>query len=237
MTTKPLKTHLISSIALIVFCVATNGRAFCATSVSTDKCDEAGSLVLNLGSANHKKQEKAKESILVFASRSPGSRQCVIRAMLKIVNEVNATRGKGFLLAAKHPKRYAEWIQATDILGTMKATEALDALIASLDYNNGATDFGIGHFPATKAIVKFGDQVIPNLETALKEKPPSIRVMAAQALRAIGGEKARLILVKALENETDKYVADTIRDMLLSWHAATPEQHTIQSQQSAFRKH
>ncbi|MDX6443483.1 MAG: hypothetical protein QOH71_557 [Blastocatellia bacterium] len=32
-------------------------------------------------------------------------------------------------------------------------------------------------FPATKAIVKFGDQAIAKLEIALQEKPPGIRLM------------------------------------------------------------
>ena len=214
---KLFRLQLLWSITLIAFYAGTNELVLCATRLSADECPEVAPWIPKLRSADQRKRQRAKESILTFSSRSPNSRQCVIKPMQKIVDEIVASPDGGFLLAAKYPERYAEWIEATDILGTMKATEAMDSLIECLDYNNGTTDFGIGHFPATKAIVKFGDQAIPKLEGALQQKPPGIRVMAAQALHAIGGEKAKSILEETLKTEKDEGVATRIRNMLIGW--------------------
>lgn len=222
MITKLLRLQLMSFLALIAICAGANGRALCATSVRVDECREAASSITKLGSADQRKRERAKKSILLLASRSSSFSQCVIKKTLKIVTEVSTAPDRGVELFWKFPGRFQEWSEAADILGTLRALEAMDVLIDCLDCNDGRFGLGIGRFPATRAIVKFGDQAVPKLAAALQQKPPGIRVMAAQALRTIGGEKARLIVLQALKRETDKSVADTIRNLLLSWNASSP---------------
>lgn len=163
---------------------------------------------------------------MLISSRSENSRRCVIDKILSITALPLSFSDKGISLFLKAPELFVEWKKTTDILATVKATEAMDTLIDCLNCNDGRFGLGIGQFPATKAIVKFGDQAIPKLERALEEKPPEIRRMAVQALHAIGGEKARLILIERLKTETSKSVADTIRNLLLSRpakHDRTPQ--------------
>jgi hypothetical protein len=137
--------------------------------------------------------------------------------MLRIFLAATAHPQGGFMLAMKSPGRYAQWREATDILGTIKATEAMDSLIDNMAFNDGRTSYGIGHYPATQAIVKFGPQAIPKLEEALRRKSPDIRTMAVQALHAIGGDKARSILEATLKTEKDEVVATTLRNTLIGW--------------------
>ena len=97
-------------------------------------------------------------------------------------------------------------------------------MIDNLAFNDGKTSFGIGHYPATKAIVKFGAQAVPKLAMALREKPPDTRTMAAVALHAIGGEKAKLILEETLKTEKDEGVATRIRNVLIGWTSSGRQQ-------------
>lgn len=219
MTAKLFRRQLVPLIILIALCAGTSDGAQRASPGSAGECSETAPLIRRLRSLNQRKRERAKKSILVFAGQSPGLRQCVISALKKIVDDGIAA---GFVFAFKSPERYGQLVEATDLLGTMKAVEAMDSLIDGLDYNNGAVGLGIGHYPATKAIVKFGDLAVPKLEAALQKKPPGIRAMAAHALHAIGGEQAKGILIKALQTEKDESVSDTIRNMLLSWNVSDP---------------
>lgn len=214
-------TFLLLLIAVLIETGGrTSGRTLSASASGSDQCLEVTPLIRKLRSPNETIRTTAKESILLLSSRSPESRQCVISAMLRIFVTIPADPEGGFMLAIKSPGLYVQWSEVTSILGTLKANEAMDSLIENLDFNDGKTSFGIGHYPATQALVKFGDPAIPKLEEALQQKPPGIRVMAVKALHAIGGEKARLILLEALKREPDKYVVDTIRNMLLSWNAS-----------------
>jgi hypothetical protein len=223
MIAKLLRLQLMSCLALIAICAGANGCALCATRLSEDECREAPSSMTTLRSADQRERERAKKSILDFARRSSISRQCVIKKTLKIVTEVSIDRDKGAKSFWNSPGRFQEWSDATDILGTLRAMEALDVLIDCLDCNDGRFGLSIGPFPATRAVVKFGDQATQKLEAALQQKPPGIRVMAVQALHAIGGEKAKSILLEALKRETNKSVIDTIRNMLLSWNTSSPQ--------------
>jgi len=223
MIRKFFRLQLMSFLVSLAVCIGANGRTL---HVSTDVCHEAGSLIGKLRSADQRKRERAKRLIVIFAGRSSSARECVIDRTVKIVSEVSTSADRGVELFWKSPSRFEEWSGATDILGTLKAPQAIDPLIDCLDCNDGRFGLGIGRFPATKAIIRFGSQAVPKLEAALQQKPPGIRIMIVQALHAIGGEKAKLILLEALKSETDKSVVDTIRNVLLSWKPQVRARHS-----------
>jgi HEAT repeat protein len=185
-------------------------------------CSKITSLTLNLRSRSDVKRASAKKAILLISSKSESSRQCAIQRMLDIASLPTTRSDKARILFLTIPASYSEWVAAIDILGEMRATEALDTLINCLDCNDGKSTLGIGLFPAALSLVKFGDQAIPKLEEALRQKPPGIRLIAVRTLPVIGGEKARQILSDALKTETDQSVADTIKNMLLGWNASAP---------------
>jgi len=141
--------------------------------------------------------------------------------MLAIASLPTTRPDKARTLFLAVPARYSEWMAAIDILGETQATEALDTLIDCLDCNDGKSTLGIGLFPAARSLVKFGDQALPKLEEALRQKPFGIRLIAVRTLKVIGGEKARQILSEALKAATDEYVGDTIRNLLLGWNPST----------------
>jgi HEAT repeat protein len=118
------------------------------------------------------------------------------------------------------PGLYIQWIEAVDILGEMRATEAIDTLVACLDCNDGPSSLGLGHFPAALSLIKFGDLAIPKLEVVLRQNPGRNRSRAAMTLAEIGGEKAKSILLEILKTETDKSVTDVIENILLGWNAS-----------------
>ena len=68
-----------------------------------------------------------------MAEQSASSRQCIISAMLGLANRVTTEQPNGFMLAVKSPRSYEQWLELTEILGVMKAAEALDLLIDNLD--------------------------------------------------------------------------------------------------------
>ena len=109
---------------------------------------------------------------------------------------------------------YRTWYAASDMLGMLKATEAIDVLIRYLDFSDRITGLSISHRPAVKALVQIGDAAVPRLTHALFNKDSPTRGQAAEALGHIGGGSARRGLRRALRTETNAYVIDGIKRAL-----------------------
>jgi len=92
------------------------------------------------------------------------------------------------------------------MLADLKATEALDLLIANIDFTNGF-ESSLNDFPALVAILEIGAPAIPKLQIALKnDSVPHRRKFAALCIAYIGGDQARRALTNALPVETDPCV-------------------------------
>ena len=168
-----------------------------------------------LRSLDEKEREGAKNALIAFSSESASSRQYAIGELLKIID----VRGERADLMVS-PERFLEWKEAADILGTLKATEAIDLLVECLDCNNGRTGLGPGRFPATVAIIKFGDEAVPKLAKALEQKSFGIQLRAAQALYVIGSDAAKESLEGALRETKNKRMAAEIKDLLRNWNSS-----------------
>ena len=165
-----------------------------------------------LRSSNQNEREKARKAILEFSTKSADARLYIIKALIRIAKVPN---GNAELM--KSNERFWEWKESVDILGIMKATEAIDVLMECLDCNNTAPGLAPEWYPATKAIIKIGTDAIPKLTEAMRHKSPSVRFMAAQALFAIGGDRSKDALEKALLIEKDGRIAFMIKAMLRDW--------------------
>jgi HEAT repeat protein len=218
MISRRFPTLMFSVVTFIGFGAANEKRALAATLDNGDECAEIEPLIRKLRSANERRRETANKAILRFSSKSASCRQCVIKRMLKIASRPTAEPHGWVKLFFQYPHRFYEWSEATDILGTMKAMEALDTLIACLGCNDGIIGLGVGRFPASRAVVKFGEEAIPKIAEALKQKPRETRYYAAVVLYTIGGDRARDALQKALAAETDRMLAGDMKNMLVRWH-------------------
>jgi hypothetical protein len=114
--------------------------------------------------------------------------------------------GKGNALVRVDDENYALWANGADLLGELKATEALDLLIANFGLTDGLTST-LGHYPALGPVITMGDLSIPKLQEVLSKEPePFKRKFAVFCLGSIGGVRARNVLVKARPGETDPCV-------------------------------
>jgi hypothetical protein len=224
----PTKLSKLLTLALTIFVTffAGSGRSEtrAAAQENSSNCSRIALLVPRLRSRSDAMRARAKKAILRTSRRSESSRQCAIQKMLDIAALPTTRSDKARPLFWETPGLYLQWIEAVGILGEMRATEAIDTLIACLDCNDGPSSLGLGHFPAALSLIKFSDQAIPKLEAVLRQKPVRNRSQAALTLAEIGGEKAKLILLETLKTETDKSVTDVIENILLGWNASRSSQ-------------
>jgi hypothetical protein len=100
-----------------------------------------------------------------------------------------------------------KWVAAVRLLGELRATEAIDALVENLDQSGqNAVTLSINFRPVRGAVIKIGEPAIPRLISALSNPKPSIRYEAAWALNEIGGSEAMKALKSAAASESDEYV-------------------------------
>lgn len=167
--------------------------------------------IRKLRSHDMSERHEAKNEILTSSNKSVDSRKYAIKELLKL-----AKLQSGCIEVLTSNERFFEWEIAVDILGTLKAAEAIDVLIENLDCSK-ATTLSPTAYPATKAIMRIGSEAVPKLSEALTRKPVRVRFMAVQALYGIGGDEAKAALSKRAETETDEVVARMIKDALQDW--------------------
>src|SRR5689334_15113903 len=100
------------------------------------------------------------------------------------------------------------WLHGASLLADLQATEALDLLIANIDFTDGlSASIGESHFPALVAILRIGQPAIPKLRLVLSnDSESSRRKFAAFCIAYIGGGEAKMALKDALPRETDPCV-------------------------------
>lgn len=214
---------LIVSLGICMSCAESNSsrkalpnaRNVVATTYSQNddyNNNQLDKLVRDLRSDNENERAAAKKTLLEISGKSMAARDSVIRELLKIIK---APRGSVEFM--KHPTRYLEWKGATEILGSIKAIEAIDDLIECLDCNIGAFGLSPDVFPATRSIIKIGAASIPKLSEAVEQKPLLVRYLAAVALSQIGGDRAKSVLYKAMQKEKDKDISSAMNNLLKNW--------------------
>jgi HEAT repeat protein len=126
------------------------------------------------------------------------------------------TDGRMVELARKYIKREAEPNQEIrrdyiSILGQLKPESAIGDLIAVME--DGMEVPGI-RFKAGLALGQIGAAAVEPLITAFDRGDTSVKDIAASALGNIGGDRARGVLIKALETIEDPTIQLTVADAI-----------------------
>ncbi|MEW6731867.1 MAG: HEAT repeat domain-containing protein [Acidobacteriota bacterium] len=175
-------------------------------SAVTNSNDEISRAMKMMYSNSIKKRSLARTRLYDIAKESNTDRERIIAELIEVLNDPELQDSVN---------KAATWYDTAYLLGDLKAEEAIDALVAHLDYNNGTQGFSLGHYPAAWALAEIGEAAIPKLrEAILTNGNANIRQNAARALGKIGGEEAKTILTRALENETDEIVLFYLRRIL-----------------------
>jgi HEAT repeat protein len=163
-----------------------------------------GQLVEDLYSPDPSVVTGAQEKLMKMSHRSVENRGEIVRRLVEVLDEPRAQQ-----VAYSNA-----WYASAELLGNLKATEAIDALVRHLDYTNGIVGLSTAHIPAVRALIKIGKPTIPALSIALSDVSPSIRSLAARALGDIGGHEAVSALENAAKSERDDDVKFNIAKAL-----------------------
>jgi hypothetical protein len=167
-------------------------------------------LLQDLRFGNKSERSAAKVILIEQSNKSVTARATLIKALLPSIKGPN--RSVEFM---RNPDLYKQWRPVVELLGTIRAVEAIDDLIECLDCNTGLFSLSPDTFPATRAIIRIGDQAIPALSRTIEEDRIKLKIyLAAVALSQIGGEKALAILERAARREKDKELAIDFRNLL-----------------------
>lgn len=148
--------------------------------------------------------QKTQQRLLQIAKESPESRNDVIDALLKTLEEPRVRAFGG----------YRElWLLVCDSLGKLRATRAIDTLVELLDADDGITGIPVENRPAVMALIQIGEPAVGKLATVVVAPNSSrkTRMRAAEALAEIGSPTAIAALKRALETEKDDGVRKFIR--------------------------
>ncbi|HEU4386391.1 MAG TPA: ankyrin repeat domain-containing protein [Blastocatellia bacterium] len=148
-------------------------------------------------------RQEVRARILEMANQSPESRKVVIERLIDVTADP-AAQDQGTLADA--------WMTAVNVLGELRATEAIDVLVENLDRTgqNGII-LSIHIKPVSSALENIGAPALPKLIQALSQAKPSIRIETAWVLFSIDKQVARAALEAACESEKDDSVKNAFK--------------------------
>ncbi|HBB97556.1 MAG TPA: hypothetical protein DC054_19415 [Blastocatellia bacterium] len=191
------------------------GNVHCSAVVSLTKdlqrFDELGDIrpaLEDLSSGENSRIKRGRIRLLAHAKGSTVGRKQVIDALMLSMNKPN-------LNIERDLQDYYLWREGSTLLEDLKATEALDLLIAHLDMTNGFHSTSMVFQPAILGVRKIGLPAVPKLTEALLNSPkPGIRMAATYCLTEIGGLYAMDALKRAQINETSQCVKRFVNSSL-----------------------
>ena len=144
---------------------------------------------------------KVSESLLTKAKTANGCRTLVIQALISSMEQATNPTTNQY-------ENFFLWLHGASLLADLQATEALDLLIANIDFTDGwSGSISESHFPALVAILRIGQPAIPKLRIVLSnDSESSRRKFAAFCLAYIGGSQVKMAFKSALPRETDQCV-------------------------------
>ena len=144
---------------------------------------------------------KVSESLLTKARTANGCRTEVVQALISSMEQATNPTTNQY-------ENFFLWLHGASLLADLKATEALDLLIANIDFTDGwSASISESHFPALVAILRIGQPAIPKLRIVLSNDSESNRrKFAAFCIAYIGGDQAKMVFKSAVLRETDPCV-------------------------------
>jgi len=172
---------------------------------------EISNSVRMLASGKSSKVGSARALLLNASKQSSGCRNKIVEALMKAMDKPN-------LDFNRDTDSYYLWRNGGDLLGDLKATEALDLLISHLNLSTAFFSSSMNHQPALQAVIKMGSIAIPKLTEVLRHNPdPKMRYSAVYSIATIGGESAVAVLREALVSESDECAKRLIQASLDSF--------------------
>lgn len=150
--------------------------------------------------------QKVTQSLFLKARSSTTCRTQIVQSLIRSMEQASRP-------LTDQNENYFLWQHGASLLANLKATEALDLLIANIDLTDGwSTSISESHSPAVVAIFNIGEPAIQKLQIAVINDPvPHRRRFAALAIAYIGGRQARLALTSALPTETEPCTKEFLR--------------------------
>jgi hypothetical protein len=179
---------------------------------------EVSTAVRTLSHGRYEDQQKAMVLLKADAGNSMTCRKQVITSVMSAMDQPNIDLTGG-------TPQFFLWHYGTLLLGELKATEALDLLIANLDRHDGS-GFPFNHYPALGGVIDMGEIALPRLQTALKENRDHFtRRLIVFCIALIGGRSAHQILTQALEGESDQCVVSCIKASITAFNNKSRPNH------------
>ena len=172
---------------------------------------EVSTALRTLSFGTYEEQQKAVALLRADADRSAACRKQVVTNLMSAMDQPRLDLTGG-------TPQFFLWHYGTRLLGDLRATEALDLLIAKFDLHDGS-GFPFNHYPALGGVINMGEIALPKLQTVLKQHPDRYtRQYAVFCIALIGGRSAHQILTQALEHEADPCVASCIQASLTAFN-------------------
>ena len=172
---------------------------------------EVSTALRTLSHGSYEDQQKSVADLKADAGRSTICRKQVIASLMTAMDQPNTDLTGG-------TPQFFLWHYGTQLLGDLKATEALDLLIANFELHDGS-GFPFNHYPALGAVIRMGEIALPKLRTALRDNTKVFtRRLTVFCIALIGGQSAQQVLREALESERDSCVASCIRATLRAFN-------------------
>lgn len=167
--------------------------------------DEIAGALRKFTSENPPEISEARALLRNKATESESCRREVVTALMKAMDQPD-------LDFDRDKNSYYLWRYGADLLGDLKASEALDLLVSHLSLEDKASfTLAMSHRPAVKGLIKMGPVAIPKLHSILKGSPDSeVRFYAAFCIAMIGGPPAVTSLREAAATESDDCVRHII---------------------------
>ena len=188
---------------------------------------EVSTALQTLSHGGYEDQQKALALLKANAAQSTTCRKQVITSTMSAMDqpELDLTGGT---------PQFFLWHYGTQLLAELKATEALDLLIANLARHDGS-GFPFNHYPALGGVIDMGEIALPKLQIALRDNPDRFsRRLTVFCIALIGGRSAQEILARALQEERDSCVASCIRASITAFNNKRRPHHISDEQRTTW---
>jgi hypothetical protein len=164
--------------------------------------------------------EKTSEALFTKARADYRCRTQVVQALISSMAQATDPTTNQY-------ENFFLWLHGASLLADLKATEALDLLIANIDFTDGwSGSISESHFPALAAILRIGGPAIPKLRIVLiNDSESHRRKFAAFCIAYIGGGQAKMALKSALPRETNPCVKGFLQVSLEAFTNKTKPNH------------
>jgi hypothetical protein len=169
-------------------------------------------------SASQAEVDQTRATLVDQSRRSAECRSALIQAIIKTMDSPETS-------FKDRATKINVWREGAWILEDLRATEALDYLVAHLDVSTGVFSTTMSQKLAFRPIISIGEPAIPKLKQVLRENhDANVKLDSIYCISAIGGRMALDSLREVLPFESDPCV---IRFIKASIEALDNEEHKL----------